>query len=59
MIFGSSFSYELITISKLDGSSTNEHTMYDGTIEASLFTGITTAIISGIIYLVHVYLQKE
>ena len=59
MIFGSSFSYELITISKLDGSSADEHTMYDGTIEASLFTGITTAIISGIIYLVHVYLQKK
>tara|TARA_B100000214_G_scaffold327983_1_gene266841 strand:- start:660 stop:1331 length:672 start_codon:yes stop_codon:yes gene_type:complete len=59
IIFGSSFSYELITISKLDGASSDEHTMYDGTVEASLFTGITTAIISGIIYLVHVYLQKK
>jgi len=33
--------------------------MYDGSVEASLFTGITTAIISGIIYLVHVFLQKR
>ena len=33
--------------------------MYDGSVEASLFTGITTSIISGIIYLVHVYLQNR
>ena len=33
--------------------------MYDGSVDASLFTGITTAIISGIIYLVHVYLQRR
>jgi hypothetical protein len=60
-IFGSSFSYEMINISEnLNGSNKSESIlMYDGSVEASLFTGITTAIISGIIYLVHVYLQRR
>ena len=60
-IFGSSFSYEMINLAEnLNGSETPKtNLMYDGSIEASLFTGITTAIISGIIYLVHVYLQKR
>ena len=60
-IFGSSFSYEMINVAEnLNGSETPKtNLMYDGSIEASLFTGITTAIISGIIYLVHVYLQKR
>ena len=60
-IFGSSFSYEMINVSEnLSGSNKSEtNLMYDGSVEASLFTGITTAIISGIIYLVHVYLQRR
>jgi len=60
-IFGSSFSYEMINISEnLNGSNKSESIlMYDGSVDASLFTGITTAIISGIIYLVHVYLQRR
>ena len=60
-IFGSSFSYEMINVAEnLNGSETPKtNLMYDGSIEASLFTGITTAIISGIIYLVHVNLQKR
>mgnify|MGYP001572292774 CR=1 FL=1 len=60
-IFGSSFSYEMINISEnLNGSNKSESIlMYDGSVEASLFTGITTSIISGIIYLVHVYLQRR
>ena len=60
MLFGSSFSYELISVSNnLDSTKSEELSMYDGSVEASLFTGITTAVISGIIYLVHVYLQKK
>ena len=60
MIFGDSFSFEMTTIGNVDGKPTAETLqMYDGSIEASLFTGVTTAIISGIIYLVHVYLQKK
>jgi hypothetical protein len=50
----------MTTIGNVDGKPTAETLqMYDGSIEASLFTGVTTAIISGIIYLVHVYLQKK
>ena len=62
-LFGSSFSYEMISIT--DGIIGSENKdlgtkmMYDGSVEASLFTGITTSIISGIIYLVHVYLQNR
>lgn len=60
MIFGDSFSFEMTTIGNVDGKPSAETLqMYDGSIEASLFTGITTAIISGMIYLVHVYLQKK
>ena len=33
--------------------------MFNGSVEASLFTGITTAIISGIIFLVHARLQSK
>ncbi len=60
-IFGSSFSYEMINVSEnLTGSNKSDNNlMYDGSVEASLFTGVTTAIISGIIYLVHVYLQRK
>ena len=32
---------------------------FNGSVEASLFTGITTAIISGIIFLVHARLQSK
>lgn len=62
-LFGSSFSYEMISITDGIIGSENEELgtkmMYDGSVEASLFTGITTSIISGIIYLVHVYLQNR
>ncbi len=62
-LFGSSFSYEMISITDGIIGSENEDLgtkmMYDGSVEASLFTGITTSIISGIIYLVHVYLQNR
>jgi hypothetical protein len=62
-LFGSSFSYEMISITDgiigSDNGDLETKMMYDGSVEASLFTGITTSIISGIIYLVHVYLQNR
>jgi hypothetical protein len=59
-LFGSSFSYEMISITEGSDVGVFENKMmYDGSVEASLFTGITTSIISGIIYLVHVYLQNR
>lgn len=59
-LFGSSFSYEMISITDgRDVGVLGNKMMYDGSVEASLFTGITTSIISGIIYLVHVYLQNR
>ena len=58
MIFGESFSFQMTTYnSRLDDQELIE--MLDGSIAASLFTGITTSIISGIIFAVHVYLQSK
>ena len=67
MLFGDSFSFEMITIypEVIPNESGNgaiepkSIQMLDGSVQASLFTGITTAIISGIIYLVHVFLQRK
>ena len=67
MLFGDSFSFEMITIypdvlpneSGNDSLESKPIQMLDGSVQASLFTGITTAIISGIIYLVHVFLQRK
>jgi len=58
MIFGEAFSFQMTTYnSRFDENELIE--MLDGSIAASLFTGITTAIISGIIFAVHIYLQSK
>ena len=57
MIFGNSFSFQLESYTS--DNSEEMLQMLNGSVEASLFTGITTAIISGIIFLVHVRLQSK
>ncbi|MFL2649608.1 MAG: hypothetical protein ACJ0J2_07025 [Dehalococcoidia bacterium] len=57
MIFGNSFSFQLESYTS--DNSEEMLQMFNGSVEASLFTGITTAIISGIIFLVHARLQSK
>ena len=56
-VFGNSFSFQIESYSSNDSETMVQ--MFNGSVEASLFTGITTAIISGIIFLVHARLQSK